>query len=409
MGILKKLQHAWDAFTDTTPAHVDYGSSYGSQPYRGRRGYAYDKTIVTSIYTRIAIDVAAIDLRHVRLDDQDRYQEDMNTNLHKCLTLRANIDQAARAFRQDMAMTLVEVGVIAIVPVRTSLNPNNTGGYDIHELRVGEITEWFPQHVRVRVYNEETGRSEDLIMKKSVVAIVPNPFYAVMNQPNSTLQRLLRKLQQLDSVDEQSASGKLDLIIQLPYAIKSETKRAQAEQRRKDIEFQLKGSQYGIAYTDGTEKVTQLNRPAENNLFKQVEYLEEKLYGELGLTKEIMNGTADEATMLNYNNRTLDPIVSAIREAMMTTFLTKTALSQRQAIMSFHDPFKLVPLSTIAEIGDKLTRNEVVSSNEMRGFIGLKPSKDPKADELKNSNMPAPSGLGTSSETQEKGDSQNGT
>jgi hypothetical protein len=332
--------------------------------------------------------VAAVEIRHVRLDEQGRYMDDMDSGLNECLTLSANLDQAARAFRQDIAMTIIDKGVAAILPIETNVNPNRSGGYDIVNMRVGEVVSWYPKHVTVSVYNENTGQRQEITVDKRIVAIVENPLYAVMNSPNSTLQRLMRKLNLLDAIDEQSGSGRLDLIIQLPYVIKSEARRQQAEQRRSDIEKQLKDSQYGIAYTDGTEKITQLNRPAENNLLKQVEYLTEMLYSQLGLTADIMNGTADATAMLNYQNRTIEPIVTATTESMRRTFLTKTARTQRQSIEYFQDPFKLVPLTDIAEIADKLGRNEVVTSNEIRSAIGLKPAKDPKADKLINSNMP---------------------
>ena len=312
----------------------------------------------------------------------------MDSGLNNCLTIEANIDQPARAFRQDIAMTMFDRGVAVIVPVDTSINPEQTGGYDILTLRVGEVVNWYPQHVRVSVYNEATAKREEITLHKSTVAIVENPLYAVMNEPNSTLQRLLLKLNLLDAIDEQSASGKLDLIIQLPYVIKSEARRQQAEQRRTDIEFQLKGSQYGIAYTDATEKITQLNRPAENNLMSQVEYLTEMLYGQLGLTEEVMNGTADEKAMLNYWNRTVEPVLTAMVESMRRSFLTKTARTQRQQIQFFRDPFRLVPIENIAEIADKFTRNEIMTSNEMRQVVGMAPHSDPKADKLLNSNMP---------------------
>ena len=344
--------------------------------------------MISSIYTRLSIDIASIDMRHVRTDEQKRYVEDVDSGLNNCLTLEANIDQAARAFRQDIAMTLFDKGVAALVPVETSINPAQTGGYDILTLRVGEIITWYPQHVRMRVYNEATAIREEITLNKSVVAIVENPLYAVMNESNSTLQRLLHKLNLLDAIDEQSASGKLDLIIQLPYVIKSEARRQQAEQRRTDIEFQLQGSKYGIAYTDGTEKITQLNRPAENNLMAQIEYLTAMLYGQLGLTEEVMNGTADEKAMLNYWNRTIEPVLTAIVEAMRRSFLTKTARTQKQTVQFFRDPFRLVPIENIAEIADKFTRNEIMSSNEMRQVVGLAPHNDPKADKLINSNMP---------------------
>jgi hypothetical protein len=329
-------------------------------------------------------------MRHVRLDDDGRYIEDIDSGLNSCLTLEANIDQSARALRQDSIMTMLDKGVSATLPIDTTVNPNRSGGYDIQTMRVGEVTAWYPQHVTVSVYNEQVGIRQEITVDKRTVSIVENPLYAVMNSPNSTLQRLMRKLNLLDAIDEQSGSGRLDLIIQLPYVIKSEARKQQAEQRRLDIEAQLKGSQYGIAYTDGTEKITQLNRPAENNLLKQVEYLTEMLYSQLGLTVEVMNGTADEAAMLNYYSRTIEPIVEAHAENMRRKFLTKTARTQKQSIMYFRDPFKLVPISQIAEIGDKFTRNEIMTSNEIRGVVGLKPNKDPKADKLINSNMPAP-------------------
>jgi hypothetical protein len=327
-------------------------------------------------------------MRHVRLDDEKRYKEDIESGLNNCLNLEANIDQAARAFRQDMVMTLFDRGVAAIVPVDTSISPEQSGGFDILTMRVGDVVTWYPKHVRVSLYNEATGVREEITLQKSAVAIVENPLYSVMNEPNSTLQRLLYKLNLLDAVDEQSASGKLDIIIQLPYVIKSEARRQQAEQRRADIEFQLKGSKYGIAYTDGTEKITQLNRPAENNLMDQVDYLTKMLYGQLGLTEEVMNGTADEKAMLNYWNRTIEPVLTAICEAMRRTFLTKTARTQLQTVMFFRDPFRLIPIDNIAEIADKFTRNEILSANEIRGIIGFKPHPDAKADQLTNSNMP---------------------
>jgi len=346
------------------------------------------KTLISSIYTRLSIDVASIDMRHVKLDEQDRYLQDMNSGLNNCLTVEANIDQAARAFRQDIAMTLFDKGVAALVPVDTSISPEESGGYEILTLRVGDIVTWYPKHVRVSLYNEATAQREEITLEKSSVAIIENPLFAVMNEPNSTLQRLLHKLDLLDDIDTQSASGKLDLIIQLPYVIKSEARRQQAEQRRADIEFQLKGSQYGIAYTDGTEKVIQLNRPAENNMMAQIEYLTEMLYGQLGLTEEVMNGTADEKAMLNYWNRTIEPVLTAIVEAMRRTFLTKTARTQKQTVAFFRDPFRLVPIENIAEIADKFTRNEIMTSNEMRQVVGMAPHSDPKADQLVNSNMP---------------------
>jgi hypothetical protein len=391
-GIFARLKHSWNAFTnqDDPLSDLGYVASYGSRPDRTRLRISNERSIISSIYTTLSIDVAQNQIRHVRLDDQDRYIEDIDSGLNNCLTLEANIDQGARALRQDIAMTLFDKGVIAIVPVDTTFNPNISGAFDVKTLRVGEIVGWFPEHVRVSVYNEKLGIRQEIRLEKKFVAIVENPLYSVMNEPNSTLQRLIRKLNLLDGADEASGSGKLDLIIQLPYVIKSEARRQQAEQRRTDIEFQLKGSQYGIAYTDGTEKITQLNRPAENNLLKQIEYLTAMLYGQLGLSEAVMNGTADEAAMLNYMNRTIIPILDSIVESMSRTFLTKTARSQKQAIQYFHDPFKLVPIGQIADIADKFSRNEILSSNELRGIIGFKPAKDKNADKLVNSNMPPP-------------------
>jgi hypothetical protein len=387
-----RLAHAWNAFLnrdlDMEFKSYDGGVAYGGRPDRVRFTISNERSIISSIYTRLSIDTASVDVRHVRVDEDDRYTEDIESGLQNCLKIEANIDQGARAFRQDIAMTLFDKGVAAIVPVDTTTNPNISGAFDIKTLRVGEVVAWYPKHVRVSLYNEERGRREEIILEKKFVGIVENPLYPVMNEPNSTLQRLIRKLNLLDHADEESSSGKLDLILQLPYIVKSEARRTQAEQRRKDIEFQLKGSKYGIAYTDGTEKITQLNRPVENNLLKQIEMLINMLYVQLGLTPEVMNGTADEAAMINYNNRTIEPLLGAITEAMQRTFLTKTARSQGQRIKYFRDPFKLVPISEIAEIADKFTRNEILSANEIRAFIGVKPSKDAKANELRNSNMP---------------------
>ena len=392
MGLTDRIKHAWNAFTDPEPEDrilsYSQGVSYGPRPDRYRFSISNEGSIISSIYTRVSVDVAGREIRHVRLDDAARYLEDIDSGLNRCLTLEANLDQAARQFRQDIALTLIEKGVAAIVPIDTTLDPKKTGGYDIKTMRVGEIVAWMPEKVTVRVYNQKTGLREDITLDKTYVAIVENPLYNVMNEPNSTLKRLIRKLALLDAVDEQSGSGKLDIIIQLPYVIKSEARRQQAEQRRKDIEFQLKGSQYGIAYTDGTEKITQLNRPAENNLLKQVEYLTQMLYGQLGLTEEVMNGTADEKAMLNYQNRTINPIVEAIVEAMRRTFLTNTARAQKQDVITLRNPFELVPVENLADIADKFTRNEILSANEIRQVIGFKPSKDPKADKLVNSNMP---------------------
>lgn len=387
------LRHAWNVFTNqedrVKAAPSSVGGGYGRRPDRMRLRVPNERSIISSIYTRLSIDVASIDMRHVRLDEEGRYIDDIDSGLNNCLTVEANIDQAARAFRQDVAMTLFDRGVAVLVPVDTTINPEQTGGYDIITLRVGEVITWYPQHVRVSVYNEQTARREEITLHKSTVAVIENPLYSVMNESNSTLQRLLNKLNLLDAIDEQSASGKLDLIIQLPYVIKSEARRQQAEQRRADIEFQLKGSQYGIAYTDGTEKITQLNRPAENNLMAQVEYLTAMLYGQLGLTEEVMNGTADEKAMLNYWNRTIEPVLTAIVESMRRSFLTKTARTQRQTILFFRDPFRLVPIENIAEIADKFTRNEILTSNEVRQVVGMAPHSDPKADKLVNSNMPS--------------------
>lgn len=396
MAIRDRLLHAWNAFTDSDdvaqrPFSLHAGTLTTGRPDRVKLGFTNERSIISSIYTRIGIDVSAVGMRHVRVDDQNRYLEDINSGLDNCLTVEANLDQAARAFRQDIAMTMLDDGIAAIVPVDTSLSPEETGGYDIQTLRVGRIVQWFPNHVRVSVYNQELGLRQDLTLPKKMVAIAENPLYQVMNEPNSTLQRLIRKLNLLDGIDEQSASGKLDMIIQLPYVIKSEARRAQAEQRRKDIEFQLKGSQYGIAYTDGSEKITQLNRPAENNLMAQITYLTEQLYAQLGLTPEVMNGTADEKVMKNYFSRTVEPILDAIVESMRRSFLTKTARTQGQSIMYFRDPFKFVPLGGeggIADIADKFARNEITSSNEIRQGIGMKPRPEAKADALINSNMP---------------------
>lgn len=394
-----KLRHAWNAFTakEDTPRqeygeYASYGSGFSVRPYATRASINSSRTIVTSIYTRLAIDVAAIPILHVKVDGNDRYIDTVKSGLHNCLTMAANIDQGATACRQDSAYTLFEKGVMALVPIDTTLDPTSTGGYDIQTMRVGHVVQWFPKHVRVSVYNEATGLREELMVPKSIAAIVENPLYMVMNETNSTLQRLVRKLSLLDAVDEQSNSGKLDLIIQLPYTIRSDARRDQAEKRRKDIEMQLQGAQYGIAYTDGTEKITQLNRPAENNLMAQVEYLQEMLYSQLGLTKEVFDGTADEKTMVNYFNRTIEPILTALTEAMTAKFLTKTARTQGHRVRAYRDPFKFLTLATLAEVGDKLTRNEIASSNEVRAVIGWKPSSDPKADELRNKNLPLPPG-----------------
>lgn len=393
MGAVDRLKHAWNAFRDERPDQVHaYDGAYvfGNRPDRPRFTVSNERSIISSIYTRISIDVSSIEIRHVKVDDERRYLKDVDSGLNECLMVEANLDQAASMFRQDIAMVLMNKGVAAIVPIETTIDPSTSSSYEIKTMRVGEVVGWMPKHVRVSVYNEERGIRQELTLEKKYVAIVENPLHAVMNEPNSTLQRLIRKLNLLDGVDEQTSSGKLDLIIQLPYVIKSDARREQAEKRRKDIEFQLKGSKYGIAYTDGTERITQLNRPSENNLLKQIEYLTDVLYSQLGLTAEVMNGTADEKAMLNYHNRTIEPMVRAIVEAMQRTFLTKTARSQGHSILYFRDPFKLVPVNEIAEIADKFTRNEIVSANEIRQVVGLKPSSDPKADELVNSNMPQP-------------------
>ena len=388
-----RLKHAWNAFanldTYTPDRFIDYGTSYSRRPDRSRMTISNERSIISSIYTRIGIDTASIDIRHVRLDENKQYVEDIESGLNNCLNLEANIDQSGRAFKQDIVMSMLDKGCIAIVPIDTSVDPlPSTGGYDIRTVRVAEIVQWFPRHVKVKVYNDQSGLKEELILPKTVVSIVENPLYSIMNEQNSTLQRLVRKLNLLDAVDEQSSSGKLDIIMQLPYTIRTDARRAQADQRRKDIESQLTGSQYGIAYADATEKITQLNRPAENNLLAQVEYLTNMLYSQLGLTPAVFDGTADEAAMLNYYNRTIEPILAAISEGMKRTFLTKTARSQGQSIEYFRDPFRLVPVKDLAEIADKFTRNEIISSNEMRGYVGLKPSDDPKANALTNKNIP---------------------
>lgn len=395
-----RLKHAWDAFMNRDPTYNyrDIGMGYSYRPDRPRLTRGNERSIVTSVYNRIAIDAASIIIKHTQMDENERYLSDKKSGLNKCLTLEANIDQSGRAFRQDIFMSLLDEGSIAIVPVDTDFNPETTGAYDILSMRTGKIIEWYPKHVRIRLYNDKTGKQEDIMMSKSNVAIVENPLYAVINEPNSTMQRLIRKLNLLDAVDEQSSSGKLDLIIQLPYVIKTDARRQQAENRRKDIEMQLAGSKYGIAYTDGTERITQLNRPVENNLMKQIEYLTSMLYSQLGITQSILDGTADEKTMLNYYNRTIEPIVSAVVEEMKRKFLTKTARSQHQSIQFFRDPFKLVPVNDLAEIADKFTRNEIMSTNEFRQIIGMSPSDDPRADELRNKNLSEPASATTSKE-----------
>ncbi len=386
-----RLKHAWNAFLNRSPTGYQHiGTGYSYRPDRPRLTRGNERSIITSVYNRIALDAAAINIQHVRLDENGRFMESISSGLNDCLTLEANIDQTGRAFVQDIVTSMLDEGCVAIVPVDTTFDPKVTGSYDIQSMRTGKILDWYPSHIKVRVYNEKTGNREDVTLPKSTVAIVENPLYAVMNESNSTLKRLIRKLNLLDAVDEQTSSGKLDLIIQLPYVVKTEARRQQAESRRKDIEAQLTGSKYGIAYTDGTEHITQLNRPIENNLMSQIEYLTSMLYSQLGITQSILDGTADEKTMLNYYSRTIEPILSAIVDEMKRTFLTRTARSQRQSIAFFRDPFKLVPVGEIAEIADKFTRNEIMTSNEIRQTIGIKPSNDPGADELRNKNLSAP-------------------
>lgn len=413
INIGSRLKHAYNAFMNRDPTYTPIGSSYSIRPDRPRLSRGNERSIVTSVFNRIALDVASIDIKHCRLDENGRYVEDIDSGLNNCLDLEANLDQTGRAFIQDVVMSMLDEGCVAIVPVDTILNPKITNSYDILSMRTGKILDWYPTHVRVRLYNDQTGDKEDILLPKSQVAIIENPLYAVINEHNSTMQRLIRKLSLLDVTDEQTASGKLDLIIQLPYVVKTDARREQANRRRKEIEEQLTGSKYGIAYTDGTEKVTQLNRSLENNLLKQIEYLTEMMYSQLGITQEVLNGTADEKTMLNYNNRTVEPIVSAIVDEMKRKFLTITARSQRQTIAFFRDPFRLVPVNDIAEIADKFTRNEIMTSNEIRQIVGMKPSDDPKADELINSNISQPDETmrPTDEESQyyeEGGESQNG-
>ena len=399
MSFGSRLKHAWNAFTGNVQMNYrDLGMSYSYRADRPRMSRGNERSIVTSVYNRIALDVAALNVQHVRLDENGRFLSVIDDGLNNCLTLEANVDQTARSFVQDVVISMFDEGSVAIVPVDTTIDPNVSGSYDIQSLRVGQILDWYPQYIRARVYNEQTGRKEDIVVPKSTVAIIENPLYAVINEPNSTMQRLIRKLNLLDVIDEQSGSGKLDLIIQLPYVIKTEARRQQAENRRKDIENQLSGSKYGIAYTDGTEHITQLNRSVNNNLMSQIEYLTSMLYSQLGITQSILDGTADEKTMLNYNNRTIEPIISAIVDEMKRKFLTKTARSQHQSISFFRDPFKLVPVNDIAEIADKFTRNEIMTSNEIRQVVGMKPSDDSRADELRNKNLSAPSGSNQQSE-----------
>ena len=392
LSVGSRFKNAWNAFRNREPTKVfqDIGYGYSYRPDRFRLTRGNERSIVTSVYNRIALDVAAIDIRHVQLDAEGQFCDVVQSGLNNCLSTEANLDQTGRAFIQDAVMSMMDEGCIAIVPVDTDDDPDDTTGYQILSMRVGRIRDWYPKHIRVELYNEETGRKQDIVVPKSTVAIVENPLYAVINEPNSTMQRLIRKLNLLDAVDEQSSSGKLDLIIQLPYVIKTEARRKQAEKRRKDIEQQLAGSKYGIAYADGTERITQLNRSLENNLMKQIEYLTSMLYSQLGITQSILDGTADDKTMLNYYNRTIEPIIAAIVDEMKRKFLSKTARSQNKSIKFFRDPFKLVPVADLAEISDKFTRNEIATSKEIRQVIGWKPSDDPKADELRNSNLSQP-------------------
>lgn len=418
MSFLDRLQHGWNAFRNnrdpTDYYRNDIGVGYSYRPDRPRLSRGNERSIITAVLNRIALDAAAINIQHCKLDDDGRFVETINSKLNECLNLEANIDQTGRAFKHDMYLSMLDEGHIAVVPVETTLDPNVTGSYDVENMRVGKILEWFPAHVKVRLYNEYTGEKQDVVVPKKSTAIMENPLYAVVNEPNSTLKRVIRKLNLLDAIDEQSGSGKLDLIIQLPYVIKSDARRQQAENRRKDIEDQLSGSKYGIAYTDGTERITQLNRPVENNLMKQIEYLMSMLFSQLGITQAVLDGTADEKTMLNYHNRTIEPIVSTAVDEMKRKFLTKTARSQKQTIKYFRDPFTLVPVNDLAEIADKFTRNEIMTSNEIRQIIGMKPSKDPAADELRNKNLnkteetaPKPNAAPTE-EPEEGGKNQNG-
>ena len=414
LNIGSRLKRAWNAFTnrDPTGGYKSVGPGYSLSPSRPRLSRGNEKSIVNAVLTRIAMDAAAIAIKHCRLDKNGRYLEDVDSPLNDCFNLSANIDQTGRAFKLDAYLSLLDEGCIALVPIDTTDNPDDTNSYDINSMRVCKILDWYPRHVRVLAYNDRTGEKEELVMPKSQVAIIENPAYSVMNEPNSTMQRLKKKLSLLDATDEQSASGKLDLIIQLPYAVKSELKRQQAEERRKDIEDQLMNGKYGIAWTDGTEKITQLNRSVENNLMKQIEYLTNLFYSQLGVTQSVMDGTADEKTMLNYNNRTIEPLVAAVVDEVKRKFLTKTARTKGQSISYFTDPFKLVPVDNIAEIADKFTRNEIMTSNEIRQIIGMKPSDDPKADQLINSNISQPNQgeelAVDDTENEERSESQNG-
>lgn len=407
MSFIDRLRHSWDVFRNREPTYgyQSTGVGYSYRPDRPRLSRGNEKSIVTAIYNRIALDVACINLDHCRIDHDGRFIESMNSALNDRLKLEANIDQTSRSFMMDVVMSMLDEGCVAIVPVETSFDPATTNSFDILSMRTGKIIQWYPKHVKVQVYNENTGNREEVTLPKKSVAIIENPLFAVMNEPNSTMKRLIRKLNLLDAIDEQSGSGKLDLIIQLPYVVKSETRRQQADKRRKDIEEQLKGP-YGIAYTDGAEKIVQLNRPVENNLMKQIEYLTNMLYGQLSMNQAILDGTADEQSLLNYHTRVVEPIISAIVDEMKRKFLTKTARTQNQTIKFFRDPFKLVPINNIAEIADKFTRNEILTSNEIRQIIGYKPSDDPKADKLINSNLNQPDAV--TEEAQQTEEIQNG-
>ena len=416
MPLIERIKNGWNAFLnnrDPTSYYGNIGGGYSIRPDRPRFTRGNERSIVTAIYNRIALDAAAIDIIHCRLDDEDRFLEPIKSKLNSCLNLEANIDQGGRAFKQDIFMSMLDEGCVALVPVEATADPKVTESFDVLSMRTGKVIEWYPQHVKIRLYNERIGKQDDIILPKKAVCIIENPLYAVINEPNSTMQRLIRKLNLLDAIDEQSGAGKLDLIIQLPYVIKSETRKQQAEKRRREIEEQLAGSKYGIAYADGTEKITQLNRPIDNNLLKQIEYLQNILYSQLGITQTILDGTADEKTMLNYYSRTVEPLVSAVVDEMKRKFLSKTARSQGQSILYFRDPFKLVPVNDLAELADKFTRNEILSKNEIRQIIGRKPSDDPKADMLINSNIsqPAAEQLKTEvapDESYKEGENQNG-
>lgn len=412
MGFVDSFRHSWDAFMNRAPTvPLTYGQSYTHNPDRPRLTRGNERSIITSVFNRIALDVSSISIQHCKLDKNGRFVETIDSSLNRCLNLEANLDQTGRAFMHDVVLSMLDEGCVAIVPVVTDLDPNETSAYAISEMRVGKILEWYPENVRINVYNQRTGRKQEVILPKKMVGIVENPLYAVINEPNSTVQRLIRKLNLLDTIDEQTGANKLDLIIQLPYVIKTDARRQQAEKRRREIEEQLAGSKYGIAYTDGTEKVTQLNRSVENNLLKQVEYLTDMMYSQLGITQSILDGSADDKTMLNYYSRTVEPIISAVVDEMKRKFLTTTARSQNKSIMFFRDPFKLVPVNDIAEIADKFTRNEILTSNEIRQIIGMKPSNDPKADELVNSNISQPEDATNNEPTtipEEGGENQNG-